>query len=301
MLIVAFNRPEVTAEVFAAIRVVQPGKVFFAVDGARRNRAGERERVLAVQALQDSIDWPCEVQTLFRDTNLGCKIAVSEAISWFFSAVDAGIVLEDDCVADPSFFQFAALLLDRYRDDERVWMISGDNFQLGRERTQYSYYASRFTHIWGWASWRRAWQRYDHAMKRWPELRDSGWLERFLGDREAAHYWTRIFDETHGERNASWAYRWTYSAWINDALTLIPAVNLVSNIGFGGQATHTLNRRNPFAALPAGTMTFPLKHPPSLERNAAADAFTQSTMFRNPPLWKRIAARSLRMLAGIGS
>lgn len=299
VLVLAFNRPDVTEKVFAAIHRVRPERLFFAVDGARVGRDDEAAQVRAVRELKNTVDWPCEVRTLFRDANLGCKIAVSEAISWFFDAVESGIVLEDDCVADPSFFEFAAQLLDRYRDDKRVWMISGDNFQLGRERTQYSYYASRFTHIWGWASWRRSWRLYDHAMSRWPELRDAGWLERYLGDRVAAHYWTRIFDATHEERNASWAYRWTWSAWVNDALTLIPAVNLVSNIGFGGRATHTLRRKNPFAALPAEAMPFPLKHPPSLERNAAADAFTQSTMFRNPPLWRRLAARSLRMLRGI--
>ena len=300
VLVLAFDRPDSAARVLAAMRQARPRSVFFAVDGARADRPGERQRVLAVQRLIGDIDWPCDVKTLFRETNLGCKIAVSEAISWFFDEVDAGIVLEDDCVAHPTFFSFAAELLTRYRDDDRVCMISGDNFQLGRKRTQYSYYASRYTHIWGWASWRRAWRLYDHGMSKWPELRDAGWLERYLGDRAAAHYWTRIFNATHGERNSSWAYRWTWSAWVNDALTLIPAVNLVSNIGFGGQATHTLNRKNQFAGLPAETMSFPLKHPPTLERNIEADAFTQSTMFRNPPLWKRIAARSLRMLRGIG-
>jgi hypothetical protein len=297
--VLAFNRPDTTAQVFAAIKQVRPERLFFAVDGARADRTGEAEQVLAVQQVQHVVDWPCEVRTLFRERNLGCKIAVSEAITWFFDSVESGIVLEDDCVARPSFFEFAAQLLERYRDDERIWMISGDNFQLGRQRTQYSYYASRFTHIWGWASWRRAWCLYDHAMSQWPTLRESGWLEKYLGDKDAARYWTQIFDATHGERNSSWAYRWTYSAWVNDALTLIPAVNLVSNIGFGEQATHTLNRKNPFAALPTGEIPFPLRHPPVLEVNTAADAFTQRTMFQNPPLWKRIAARCLRILRKI--
>jgi len=300
VLVLAFNRPDTTRAVIDALREGRPKSLWLAVDGARANRPEERGRVLAVQRLIDSVDWPCEVHTLFRTSNLGCKIAVSEAISWFFDQVDAGIVLEDDCVAHPTFFSFAAELLTRYTDDDRVCMISGDNFQLGRSRTQYSYYASRYTHIWGWASWGRAWRLYDHGMSKWPELRDAGWLERYLGDRDAAHYWTRIFDATHGERNSSWAYRWTWSAWVNDALTLIPAVNLVSNVGFGGQATHTLNRKNRFAGLPAEAMLFPLKHPPTLERNIEADAFTQSTMFRNPPLWKRLAARSLRILRGTG-
>jgi len=298
VLVLAFNRPDTTAKVFAAIREVRPQSVYFAVDGARSDRLNERESVSAVRKLADTIDWDCNVYTLFRDTNLGCKIAVSEAITWFFDHVESGIVLEDDCVAHPSFFSFAAELLDRYRDDERVCMISGDNFQLGKRHSPYSYYPSRFTHIWGWASWRRAWRLYDHAMSQWPEQRAAGWLQAYLGDAKAARYWSRVFDATHGERNSSWAYRWTYSAWVNDALTLIPEVNLVSNIGFGDQATHTLNKRNRFAALPLEPMRFPLRHPPELVHVAQADAFTQQSIFRDPPLWKRVARKGFRLISG---
>jgi hypothetical protein len=298
VLLLAFNRPDTTAKVIDALREARPKSVFFAVDGARSDRVNERERVSAVHRLAETIDWDCNIQTLFRDTNLGCKVAVSEAITWFFDHVESGIVLEDDCVAHPSFFSFAAELLDRYREDERVCMISGDNFQLGRQRSPYSYYPSRFTHIWGWASWRRAWRVYDHAMSRWPEQRAAGWLQTYLGNTQAARYWTRVFDETHGERNSSWAYRWTYSAWDNDALTLIPEVNLVSNIGFGDQATHTLNKRNRFAALPLESMSFPLRHPPELIHVAEADAFTQQSIFRDPPLWKRVARKGFRLIRG---
>jgi len=301
VLVLAFNRPDTTAKVIEAIRKARPASLFLAVDGARPDRLNEREQVSAVHKLADTIDWDCNVRTLFRDTNLGCKIAVSEAITWFFDQVESGIVLEDDCVAHPSFFTFAAELLTRYRDDERVCMISGDNFQLGKRRSQYSYYPSRFTHIWGWASWRRAWRLYDHAMSQWPEQRAAGWLQAYLGNNKAAQYWTRIFDDTHGERNSSWAYRWTYSAWANDALTLIPEVNLVSNIGFGEQATHTVNKRNRFAALPLEAISLPLRHPPELIENAMADAFTQKTMFRRPPMWKRVGSRVLRALRKLGA
>ena len=301
VLVLAFNRPDTTARVIAAIRKARPASLFFAVDGARPDRLDEREQVSAVHELADTIDWDCNVRTLFRDANLGCKIAVSEAITWFFDQVESGIVLEDDCVAHPSFFTFAAELLTRYRDDERVCMISGDNFQLGKRRSPYSYYPSRFTHIWGWASWRRAWRLYDHAMSRWPEQRAADWLQAYLGNKQAAQYWTRIFDETHGERNSSWAYRWTYSAWASDALTLIPEVNLVSNIGFGEQATHTVNKRNRFAALPLEAISLPLRHPPELIDNAMADAFTQKTMFRRPPMWKRVGSRVLRALRKLGA
>ncbi|UCH49827.1 MAG: glycosyltransferase family 2 protein [Betaproteobacteria bacterium] len=296
VLVLAFNRPCTTAKVLEAIRSARPPRLFFAVDGPRSYRSGERDSVFAVQKLVDAIDWSCQVETLFRSSNLGCKIAVSEAISWFFDQVEQGIVLEDDCVADPSFFKFAAELLNHFQSDRRVCMLSGDNFQLGTQRTPYSYYASRFTHIWGWATWRRAWQLYDHSMSRWPELRKTEWLERYLQDRGAARYWRRAFDDTYADRNSSWAYRWTYSAWVNDALTLIPESNLVSNIGFGEGATHNLYKKNRFAALPTEPISFPLRHPPEIERNAEADEFTQATMFRNLPLWRRVGGRTVRAL-----
>jgi hypothetical protein len=271
--------------------------VFFAVDGPRLGRPGEPEMVQQVRDLAGRMDWGCEVRTLFRDANVGCKLAVSQAISWFFSEVEAGIILEDDCIAHPTFFPFAAELLERYRDDQRIAMISGDNFQHGHRRTDYSYYFSRYTHIWGWATWRRAWRLYDHAMSAWPELREGGWLMDVLGERKAADYWTRIFDDTLGERNTSWAYRWTFSAWSHSALTILPNVNLVSNIGFGDQATHTKRHDEFMASLDLAEMDFPLKHPPFVIRDERSDASTQARMFSIPSLWQRAARRARRALS----
>ena len=296
VLVLAFNRPDTTRRVLESLRAVSPGAIFLAVDGPRAGRQEENETVAAVRRLADTIDWDCNVRTLFRETNLGCKTAVSEAITWFFDNVEAGIILEDDCVAHPSFYPFAAELLGRYQNDDRVLMISGDNFQLGRQWSEYSYYFSRYTHIWGWATWRRAWRHYDHHMLRWPELRNRGWLLDILKDRVAADYWTRVFDDTFAERNSSWAYRWTYSAWVNDALTILPCVNLVSNIGFGDIATHTRDRKNKLAALPVEEMGLPLRHPERVLRETRADTVTQRTVFASPPLWKRFAKKILRRL-----
>lgn len=298
VLVIAFNRPNMTARVIAALRAVRPRTLCLAVDGPRSDRPSERGQVLEVQRLADTVDWDCDVRTLFRTENLGCKIAVSEAISWFFDQFEAGIVLEDDCVAHPSFFPYAAELLERYRNDERICMVSGDNFQFGRQRTGYSYYFSMHTHIWGWASWRRAWRLYDHGMSLWPELRDGGWLEDLLGERAAAAYWTRKFDDTHAERNSSWAYRWTFAAWAHSRLTVLPNVNLVTNIGFGDAATHTLSRWNRLAALPVDEMVFPLKHPPFTIRDAHADRFTQRRVFGYGAWPRRLAGALWRRLQG---
>jgi hypothetical protein len=303
VLLLAFNRPDTTRIVIDALRAAKPARVFLAVDGPRDGKDGEPAAIAAVQALAGALDWGCEVRTLFRERNLGCKLAVSQAISWFFSEVESGIILEDDCVAHPSFFRFAAELLERYRDDQRIMMISGDNFQKGRRRTGYSYYFSRYTHIWGWATWRRAWQRYDHRMAAWPELRDGGWLMDILGERSAVEWWTRIFDDTHGERNTSWAFRWMFSAWSTSGLTILPNVNLVSNIGYGENATHTLQFDPSMANLGRDEMVFPLKHPPYLIRDARADAYSQrhqfSFSFSRPGFLQRAVQRARRLLLRI--
>jgi hypothetical protein len=288
VLVLAFNRADLTERVLSEITRAHGGPVFLAVDGPRLAKPGEQQAVGRVRALAQrfGIEREC---TLVRNSNLGLKVAVPQAIDWFFQHVDEGILLEDDCIPHPSFYRFCAELLDRYRDDQRICMVSGDNFQFNRRRTDYSYYFSRHTHIWGWATWRRAWQMYDHQMRLWPDLRDGGWLMDVLGDRRAVRYWTDIFDATYHERNTSWAYRWTYSAWINGALTALPNVNLVSNVGFGDAGTHTWRRSNRFAAMPTGEMDFPLRHPPFKIRDSRADDFTQRTMFTSP--WWRRAAR----------
>jgi len=296
VLVLAFNRPDTTLRVFESLRAVRPGRVFFAVDGPRPDRAGDTEAVAGVRALAQTLDWECEVRTLFRAQNLGCKLAVSQAITWFLSEVDEGIILEDDCVAHPSFFRFAGELLERFRDDDRIAMVSGNNFQRGRPRTDYSYYYSRYTHIWGWATWRRAWRWYDHAMAAWPEARAGGWLADILGSRAAVRYWTRVFDDTHADRNSSWAYRWIYAAWMQSALTILPDRNLVTNIGFDERATHTVRHLPAQTALDTAAMAFPLRHPPFVIRDARADAFTQRTIYVPPPLWRRALGRARRLL-----
>ncbi|MGH8678071.1 MAG: hypothetical protein ACREUQ_06950, partial [Burkholderiales bacterium] len=296
VLVVAFNRPRMTSKVFEALKLAKPKKLFFAVDGPRQGRSEDAALVRSVRELMSDVDWSCEVETLFRDTNLGCKAAVSQAISWFFDHVEEGIVLEDDCIAHESYFPFAEELLTRFRDDERVMMISGDNFQRGAPRTNYSYYFSRYTHIWGWATWRRAWRLYDHRMKAWPELREGRWLLDVLGDARAADYWGRIFEETYSERNTSWAYRWMFSTWVQSGLTVLPNVNLVSNIGFGELATNTHQRDDSISAVGVAEMAFPLKHPAYVIRDARADALTQRKLFYTPPYWRRVSGRAYRAI-----
>ena len=278
VVFIIFNRPDTTEKVFQAIRQAQPPKLLVIADGARSDRPGEAAKCAATRAVIDRVDWKCEVLTNYSDVNLGCKARVSSGLNWVFDLVESAIILEDDCLPHPSFFLFCEKLLNYYREDERIMVISGNNFQSGQQRTNYSYYFSRYNHCWGWASWRRAWQHYDVEMKLWPQIRDNHWLKFMFNEPSAARYWQKIFQATYDENVDSWAYRWTFACWLQSGLTIIPQVNLVSNIGFGSQGTHT-TFKNAFANLPVAEIDFPLQHPPFILCHIQADNFTQKNIF----------------------
>jgi hypothetical protein len=275
-----FNRPDTTARVFEAIRQAKPPKLLVVADGLRPDRADDIEKCKAARAIIDKVDWDCAVLTNYSDVNLGCKSRVSSGLNWVFDTVEEAIIIEDDCLPHPSFFRFCQELLDYYRDDKRIMAISGDNFQFGRKRTEYSYYFSRYNHIWGWASWRRAWQYYDLKMKLWQEISDGSWLESILGETQAVKYWTKIFQTAYDNKVDSWDYGWIFACWIQNGLTILPNVNLVSNIGFGADATHTSRAIQSVVNNPVREMSFPLQHPPFITRHFEADRFTWENIYR---------------------
>lgn len=291
-----FNRPDTTEKVFEAIRKAKPPKLLVVADGPRSDRPEEAEKCQATRAIIDRVDWDCEVLTNYSEVNQGCKKRVSSGLDWVFNHVEEAIILEDDCLPHLSFFRFCEELLNYYRDDKRIMVISGDNFQFGRKRTEYSYYFSRYNHCWGWATWTRAWQYYDVEMKLWQQIRDGNWLRCLLEKPRAVKYWSKIFQATYEEDINSWAYRWTFACWLQNGLTILPNVNLVSNIGFGAEGTHTKNSRNPFANLPYENMFFPLKHPPFIIRDSEADKFTQNNNF-SPALKQRLINKTQRIFS----
>lgn len=262
VLFLVFNRLDTTKLVFEAIRLAKPPRLYIAADGARASRVGEAATVQAVRDYVVShIDWECEVKTLFREQNLGCKYAVSSAISWFFENEEMGIILEDDCLPDPTFFNFCQELLERYRHDERIAIISGDNFQFGHRMNNDSYYYSNFSHIWGWASWRDRWQNdYDVEMKDWPRIRDEGRMADWYCSKAEQDYWANIFEPVYQGRVDTWDYQWLFASRLNGRLAVMPNVNLISNIGFGVDATHTTGG-SVLANMAVEKMQFPLKHP----------------------------------------
>jgi hypothetical protein len=280
VLLLVFNRPDHLEDVMAALRIAKPQKLYVAADGPRRNMPGDLEACQRARAVATQIDWRCDVRTLFRDQNLGCRVAVSEAIDWFFEHEDEGIILEDDCVPSQSFFRYCSELLVKYHDDTRIMCVSGDNFLQGHDATMHSYYFSKYMHCWGWATWRRAWRLYDKNMDLWPEYRAANGLRAFAdGNRVFVETWSSIFDSAHLNKIDSWAYRFLFSCWANHGLTCLPAKNLVTNVGFDGRGTHTKNTRSKEARLPAWELAFPLSHPPAVFRNADADRFEDLNVY----------------------
>jgi hypothetical protein len=301
VLFLVFNRPEPTRRTFEAIRAAKPPRLYVAADGPRTGRVGEADRCDQTRRIATAIDWPCQLTTLFRAENLGCKQAVSRAIDWFFEHEEAGLILEDDCLPDESFFPYCDELLDRYATEQRVALISGDNFQFGRRRGAGSYYFSRYAHIWGWASWRRVWRRYDRDAAQWPKFRDEGGLQRVFGTRSIEiQHWTRIFDALHAGQIDTWDYQMNLMMWMHGMVSILPESNLVSNVGFGADATHT-SGVNKFANMPVTRVEFPLQHPAAIEACSAADDYTASQMFvRSLPdrMLARLRACARRLSGG---
>lgn len=287
-----FNRPSLTERVFAEIARVKPRRLFIAADGPRHS--DEAEACRTVRSIVERIDWPCEVQRDYSERNLGCAIRESSAVDWVFSNVEEAIFLEDDTLPDPSFFSFSAALLDRYRDDERVMHIGGCNFQPVGPEKSYSYYFSRYAHGWGWATWRRAWRHYDFRMQRWPEFREAGLLHHILRARDEIEFWSGHFERDHSHP-VSYDYQWYFAIWSQGGLSVLPSVNLVSNIGFGVDATHTIEDTGT-ADRPRRSIDLPLVHPPFVVPDEVADRHTfECVLSREQSLQRRIR-RLLRSL-----
>ncbi len=299
ILLLIFRRPELTRRMFQTVQRARPAKLYVAADGPRTDHKDDASLCEEARRIATCVDWPCNVQTLFRTRNLGCRIGVSTALDWFFDHEEAGIILEDDCVPSASFFGYCSVLLERFRDDPRIMCISGDNFQKGRCVTPYSYYFSRHMNCWGWATWRRAWKLYDREMALWPEFRDSGGLAAWSdGDESFVNYWREIFDAAAADKIDSWAYRFLFTCWAHHGLTCLPAKNLVSNIGHGEDSTHTSDSNDWRAFLQADELAFPLHHPGFMNRCVDADKFEQLTSHASvqssrPGLFRNAAKRLL--------
>jgi hypothetical protein len=270
-----FNRPELTSRVFEEIRKAQPQKLLIVADGPRTSHPEDIEKCSKVRAIFDRVDWDCEVLKNYSDVNLGCGIRISSGLEWVFNMVEEAVIVEDDCLPHATFFPYCENLLGRYRDNERIGFIGGVNFSSGKKRCNDSYYFSLGHFIWGWATWRRAWQGYDFHMERWPQLRDNDWLTGLFRDKKVVRYYTYNLNQTHRHVIDTWDYQWFFHNWLNDRWEIMPKVNLVTNIGHDkGAATHT-RFKSKIGNVPTVPMEFPLVHPRRVSLDRDLDRFNE--------------------------
>jgi len=281
VLFLVFNRLDTTKQVFEAIRQAKPPRLYIAADGARKSKDGEAEKVNAVRDyVMSNIDWECEVKTLFREQNLGCKYAVSGAITWFFENEEMGIILEDDCLPSQSFFWFCEKLLERYKDDSRVWHIGGastltNDIVINND----SYYFSKFNHIWGWAGWSSRWKKYDINVSLLKEFSNNNYIENISKDKLLQKFWLNNFDSVFEKKIDTWDYQWYFTTWINGGISIIPTVNMISNIGFGAGATHTSDSDSKLSAMQKSEIDLNLVHPRIMMPNIIYDKYNAKYLF----------------------
>lgn len=292
-----FRRPETTERVFAAVAEAKPPKLLVVANSARPDVPGEAEKCRAARAIVERVDWDCEVLTNYSESYRDGRAQLSGGLDWIFRTVEEAIVLEDDCLPHQSFFRYCDELLEAYRDDQRVMMISGMNYLREWKPESQSYHFSHFGGTWGWASWRRAWRHFDVNIELLPKLLESRFLENFLQKPAAVREWKSILQKTHEGKIGTWDYQWKLACWINSGLSIFPSVNMISNIGFGAGATHTFEE-NALSNMAAGETTFPLAHPPYVARDFDADDLILDQFYTSPAadLPARLKAKASRLL-----
>ena len=287
VLLIIFNRPDKVKRLIGALEKVKPTKLYVSADGPRANVNTDIKKCQDARELFYNLPWECEVFTNYSSVNLGCKAGPVAGIDWFFQNVEEGIILEDDCIPDPTFFNFCSELLEYYSDDMRVMHISGNNFQDGIVRGEGSYYFSLYTHSWGWATWRRAWQKYHPALEEFTSFDKENKIIKLPISKAARNFWIKNFRQTING-NDSWDSLWQYAVWVNNGFSILPNQNLVSNIGFDENATHTKNKSSVSSldTKPLDNLT----HLKNIIPNYEADEYTFKKLFYNP-IWKIIVNR----------
>lgn len=283
VLLIIFNRPEKVKQLIEALSVIKPKHIYIAADGPRSHVPTDKDRCEETRTIASAIAWECEIHTNFQAVNLGCKRGVSTAITWFFERVPAGIILEDDCIPTPSFFSYCTELLERYRENDQIMHISGSTFidpEIHTD-TMNSYYFSNIPLIWGWASWRRAWNKYDI------EMNDIESLKKYLSDKNIfssksfRYFWITLFRHIKKNNIDTWDGQWVYSILKSDGICITPSHNLIKNIGFDSDATHTTEAVSFSRGL--GELSFPLTHPNNISIDKKADDETMKVAFVNTP------------------
>ncbi|KFJ42919.1 nucleotide-diphospho-sugar transferase [Francisella philomiragia] len=290
VLFLIFNRPDTTKRVFEAIRQAKPPKLYIAADGARKTKKSEHGIVEALKTyVLSNIDWECEIKTLFRNENLGCKYAVSGAIDWFFENEEMGIILEDDCLPSQSFFWYCEELLIKYKDNMSIYQINGVNFQ-NRKRGSSDYYFSMMNHVWGWASWSNRWKNYNVNLE---QFDTTSFKECIPFKGGVNNYYNNIFVELRDNKIDTWDYQWLFETWRNGGLSITPNVNLISNIGFGEGATHTFDTENKQANQKIYEIQLN-NHPQKIKVNSVADKYVVKNHLKIDSFYKKFKKNILK-------
>jgi hypothetical protein len=270
--LLVFNRPDETRVVFEQIRKSAPRRLLVVSDGPRPGVPADVENCRRVRELiQEGVDWDCELLTNYSAAHMGCKLRVSSGLDWVFELNDRAIVLEDDCVPAMSFFRYCDELLESFSNDSRIMQICGTNVSQDTTSKEYSFYFSKFGPIWGWASWRRAWKFYDVSMREWPKIVADKIYENFWEFPGEAAFRLEIYEEVYRGHVDTWDLQWGFTKFINSGLSIVPSKNLIRNIGYGDNATHTKTTGSPAANLITEDLEFPLRHFPFVVRKRSVD------------------------------
>jgi len=261
VLLVVFNRPELTRQVIDALRQVKPTQLFVAGDGPRPDHPDDIEKCRLTKQIATEIDWQCELKTRFLSENVGCGLGVSSGISWFFDHVEYGVILEDDCVPHPHFFPFCSELLQRYADDKRIMGVNGLAPFPDRNHP-YDYHFSRRSWCWGWGTWRRAWKYFSYDIDEAIIVESLEMIRAYWSFYNARRPWRNKFQSVVNGKLKTWANRFEIANFSQNGLIIAPEKNLIKNIGFGEDATHTLHPNPVFVNLVTHPLEFPLRHPP---------------------------------------
>jgi len=290
ILFIVFNRLSTTQLVFEKIRQAKPEQLFIAADGPRIDRPGDKEKCAKVRDyVLKNIDWACDVKTLMQENNLGCGVSVSKAITWFFENVDEGIILEDDCLPDISFFNFCSELLKRYRNEQRVMIISGFNNIGNFTQIKSDYLFTLYAGIWGWASWKRAWAYYNYHIPEWKNEKLKRTVLKSIGFKNAQIELKINLDGfvLNQSKLNTWDYQWWFYRLLNNGLGIVPKVSLIQNIGFDKEATHTIDSNNYVKNIVACKLSLPLKHPKRIRRNKTYEKKLYKNHYSNSPFLRQ--------------
>lgn len=289
IVFVIFRRPDLTRRVFERIAEAKPERLFVVADGPRS--AQDEALCLQTRAVVENVNWPCDLQCDYADVNMGCRKRITSGLDRVFAQVEDAIVLEDDCLPHPTFFHFCLELLERYRQDDRIGHISGNNFG-GTEAWPYSYTFSRYSLIWGWATWRRVWQTLDLDMASWPRVRELGRHFHMFSTRREAFHFEDLWNDVRAGKTDVWGLQWLYHHLVNGRLSVLPAVNLVTNLGFGQAGSRTVDPGDTAANVAAQPIGLPLKHPHDVFPHLEGEKPIASILLRERgTLRKRITRR----------